>query len=207
MSSYGGDEYYTVLARKKSLRARSYFKLEEMNTKYRLFHKNQCILDLGGSPGSWVEYLLNVTRGKVRVVTVDIQRIEPFSQGGVTCLQEDVSNLRKESLPYRWYDAVISDMGCASTGIGSLDSARSCELVKKAACLAEEVLLSGGVFLAKYLEGGEKGELFSFLKGIFSALRSYRPRATRKHSKEIYIIGKKEKKKVNFTSCQDDIDQ
>ena len=185
------NDHYTLAAKKKGLRARSYFKLEQIDQKFRIFQTNQKILDLGAFPGSWIQYVLEKTKKNTLIIGVDLQKINPFKEKQVTLLQKNIFDLNKGDFSFDFFNVVISDLAPKTTGNKDVDSNLSFQLVEKAFLIAKEFLISDGFFIAKYLEGEDKKKILKMLNSFFSFVKAYRPQATRRKSREIFLIGKK----------------
>lgn len=181
------DDYYAEEARKLGLRARSYFKLEEIDEKFRLIKKGKRILDLGAAPGSWSQYCLKKTSGDIYLYSIDLTPIDAFREGEATRLQGSVYELEAFDLP-KSFHLVLSDMAPSTTGSKSTDSAQSFELAREAGKIAARTLEPGGYVVAKYLQGSEFQELQDFYKSHFSNLKLFKPKSSRKSSSEIFFI-------------------
>lgn len=173
------------------LRARSYFKLEEIDHKFHLVRNGQKILDLGAAPGSWTQYVLRKTGGAVGVTAVDISEIEPFGRekggGGVFRVRGDV--FEQNGADWRGpFDLVLSDMAPRTNGYHGSDAALSAELVEAASTLALEHLKAGGFFVAKYLQGAEMPELQKTLRGRFGKVSLFKPESSRQRSSEVFFV-------------------
>lgn len=185
------EDFYQEQARKMGLRARSYFKLEELDRKFRLIHPGITVLDLGAAPGSWCQYVLRKTGGRCRITAVDLQVIETFQKekGGdqVLRLQEDIFAGKDEA----WggpFQLVLSDMAPKTMGHHGSDAALSAELVTVASQLARKHLQKSGSFVAKYLQGGEMPELQKHLRGLFRDVKIFKPESSRQRSTEVFFV-------------------
>ena len=181
------EDYYAEQAKKLGLRARSYFKLEEIDLKFKLLKKGKRVLDLGAAPGSWSQYCLKKTSGDLELYSIDLTAIEPFREGNATRLQGSVYDLGAFPLP-KSFHLVLSDMAPSTTGSKQTDSAQSFELAREAGKIASRMLEPGGFVVAKYLQGAEFQELQDFFKGHFSSLKLFKPKSSRKNSTEIFFI-------------------
>lgn len=191
------DDFFQKKARQQKLRARSFFKLEQIDRQQNLIKKGNRYLDLGAYPGSWSEYIVKKTKGDVFLTLVDLVAVPPlvnYPTAKQRIIVGDVEKLSaKEVLPddKRLYDGVLSDMAPQTTGQKDADSYASYQLVLGALRLAETVLAKDGFFLAKYLEGGEIDELKEIFKKKMGAFRIIRPKATRDASREIFLFCRK----------------
>jgi len=195
--SYTFQDHYFHRAKKENFLARAVYKLEEIQKKYRLLRPGDRVLDLGACPGSWVQLASGIVGPKGLVVGVDMREIEHSFPKPVVVLQRDVFDpeFAEEMVrEYAPFDVVMSDMAPATSGIKVADSARSSLLVERALELARLVLKPQGHFLAKIFQGSEFHSLLQEVKKQYSEVRAVKPDASRKQSKEIYILAKRFKK-------------
>ena len=172
-------------------RSRSAFKLIEMNEKFKFINKNTNVLDLGSSPGGWSQVLKNkISVGKI--VAVDIKPMDKIDK--VIFLQEDLKNpfIYEEIISYfsKKIDLVISDIAANTTGNKNLDSYRTGELCLKSMELAKKVLHQEGIFLSKIFMGSIFEEIHEKANKCFKKVIKYKPKSSKKESKEIYIYCK-----------------
>jgi len=190
--SYRFQDHYFHRAKKDHYLARAVYKLEEIQNRHRLMRRGDRVLDLGAAPGSWVQLASGVVGPRGRVVAVDVKPIGHSFGENVTVLTGDVfddalvEQLLRDHAPF---DAVLSDMAPATSGIRSADSARSSLLFERALAVAEGTLRPGGRFLAKIFQGAEFHDLLVRVKRRFRRVKVVKPDASRKMSKEIYILG------------------
>tara|TARA_B100000029_G_C17273413_1_gene850686 strand:- start:1 stop:618 length:618 start_codon:yes stop_codon:yes gene_type:complete len=172
-------------------RSRSAFKLIEMNEKFKFLNKNTNVLDLGSSPGGWSQVLKNkISTGTI--VAVDIKPMQKIDK--VIFLQEDLKNpfIHEEIISYfnKKIDLVISDIAANTTGNKNLDSYRTGELCLKSMDLAKKVLHQEGIFLSKIFMGSIFEEIHEKANKYFKKVIKYKPKSSKKESKEIYIYCK-----------------
>lgn len=185
-----GDDYYTQRAKSENLRARSYFKLEEIQQKYPLFKTGQKILDLGAAPGSWSLYVLKQIGSSGHAIGIDLSPIEEISAKNYEFRQGDAFDLKATDFDTP-FDGIISDMAPKTTGIHQVDSAASSALVEKSIYLAIDLLKDNGFFIAKYLQGAEFQELQQLLRQNFKKVRQFKPKSSRSASTEMFFIAEK----------------
>jgi 23S rRNA (uridine2552-2'-O)-methyltransferase len=185
------DDHFTRRAKREKWLARSVYKLEEIDRKYRLIRKGDRILDLGCCPGSWSQYAAKKVGPKGDVAGIDLQRptdlsLHPFRffQGDV--FELDPAWLRREIGPR---DLVLSDLAPQTTGIGVTDVARSLSLAERAVDIAVALLEAEGRFLCKVFEGEGFNPFRAGTALHFRQLKLFRPKATRKKSRELYVVG------------------
>lgn len=183
------NEYYTVKARQEGYAARSVYKLQEIDKKYRIFRKGLRVLDLGASPGSWMQYIAEKIGPKGILVGVDLEPLKFTPEPPVVFLQKDVFDLNNEDLAkFSGFNVVVSDLAPSTSGTRSLDAGRSFDLTARALELAQSGLLAGGSFIVKNLESELTGKIIAEAKENFSFVKLFRPQAVRSESREIYII-------------------
>ncbi len=181
------NDFYTKKASDMGLRARSYFKLEEIDKKFNCIKKGQTIVDLGCAPGSWIEYCSKKTNGKANLYGVDLQAVTPFKSIKFNFIKKSAFDLKPEDLPEK-IDVFLSDMAPKTTGIKNVDSNASAELVEYALSLASSYLKPGGIFIAKYLQGENFQDLNEKIKKKFNQCKTFKPKASRSFSKELFFI-------------------
>ena len=184
------DPYYRM-AKQSGYRARSAYKLKEMNKLFSLFRQGDRVLDVGAAPGGWSQVALEIVGPTGLVVGVDLQGMEPLP--GAIFVKGDVSDaavVEKLKGLIHPADCVISDISPDLSGNYSMDQARSIYLSTMALEAASALLRSGGNFLTKAFEGEDLEELLEAVRGRFHALKRFHPKASRSASSEIYIIGK-----------------
>ena len=191
MGKFKPRDYYFKKAKREKYVARSVYKLDEIQKKYRIIRRGSRVLDLGCAPGSWLQYAEEKVGPKGVVVGVDVQEIRKDFGPRVFILKEDVyeldpSGLKKYSPRF---DVVLSDMAPATTGIGFVDSTRSVQLAQRALEIGLEVLKDGGFFLCKVFEGEDFPQFLKRCRGAFERIKIVKPKASRKESREIYLLG------------------
>lgn len=186
------DDHYAKKARSQNYPARSVFKLQEIQKRWKVIRAGQRVLDLGCAPGSWLKFASEVTGPSGRVVGVDRTPIAAAGlPGGVRVHAQDVFALvdDPEAVLGSGYDLVLSDMAPATSGSRGVDAARSFELCRAALAIGLRVLRPGGAFVCKIFQGDEFKDFSSAVAEAFGEVRIFKPQSSRKASKEIYIIG------------------
>lgn len=183
-------EHYTIRAKKEGYPARSVYKLKDIDEKYHFFKKGDRVLDLGAAPGSWMQYIATRIGEKGLVQGIDIQNIEVELKPNMRFSKEDMRQLGSTHWKRGEYDAVVSDAAPFTSGVPSLDAGRSFELAFKAFEIACSALKRRGNFLTKLFDGEYTGDFCREIQKSFSNVKRYRPRATTKASRELYIIAK-----------------
>lgn len=181
------NDFYAKKARSRHLRARSYFKLEEIDNKFSCINKRQVILDLGSAPGSWLQYCSQKTRGQARLYGVDLKSIIPLPETNITLIQKSVFELVPEDIAEP-VDVLLSDMSPKTTGIHEVDTAASGDLVECALSLALSHLKPEGIFVAKHLQGENTPKLFKQIQQHFNQTKTFKPKSSRSFSSEFFFI-------------------
>jgi 23S rRNA (uridine2552-2'-O)-methyltransferase len=195
MTGWQPQDHYFRRAKKEGFIARSVYKLEEVDRRVRLLRPGQRVLDLGCYPGSWLQYCARAVGKRGLVVGVDTLRITIELPPHVHFIQADVFELLPSDL-YQFsheFDVMLSDLAPATTGIRSVDSNRSVALFQRALALADDLLVPDGHFLGKIFQGSGFDEILQDLKNKFGKVRVIRPQATRKQSKEMFLVAMKKK--------------
>ncbi|AEH22247.1 Ribosomal RNA large subunit methyltransferase E [Thermodesulfobacterium geofontis OPF15] len=183
-------------AKEKGYPARSVFKLMEIQEKYKIIQKGDIVLDLGASPGSWSKYALSIVGEKGKVIGIDILPIK-ISHPNFYFLQKDVFELEEndfKNLGIEKVDVLLSDMAPKTTGDKFGDHVRSVRLAEKALEIAKNYLKEGGSFVVKVFEGEKIPILKRQIEKYFKSVKFFKPKSSRKESKEIFIIAQGFKK-------------
>lgn len=181
------DKYFR-LAKSEGYRARSAYKLKEINERFRLIRRGSVVLDLGAAPGSWMQ---TATQIGARVVAVDLSEIEPLD--GAQIIRGDITKTETldeiaMTLPRR-ADAVVSDVAPATSGNAFVDHMRSIELARASLKIAQQFLNGGGAFVVKVFEGEDFDAFVTETKKHFAKVHVVRPDASRRESKEHFVVG------------------
>ena len=190
---YDPKDFYFRKAKQEGLRARSAFKIDEILKRHDLLPRGGAVLDLGAAPGGFLQILAEAVGEKGVAVGVDLEPIrrigKPWVRTGVVDLLDPGALAAIRALHPGPYDLVTSDMAPKTIGIKITDEARSLELVHVALGIAEALLRRGGGFVAKVFMGGEFPALQKELRGRFDRVSVVRPKATREHSFEVFVVG------------------
>ena len=182
------QDHYTRRAKKEKYPARSVYKLEEIQKKHQLIRKGHKVLDLGCSPGSWLLYAARQTGSSGKVIGIDLKPVTIQVPSQVEVLTADVMNIDTDALD-KGFNVVLSDMAPATTGNKTVDAARSIGLCESALYIAKKVLVPGGAFVCKVFQGSDFNSFSEEIRTSFKARKIFKPRSSRKESKEIFIIG------------------
>ena len=172
-------------------RARSAYKLIEIDEKFKIFKNGISVIDLGASPGSWSQYIARTVKSG-RLVSIDLKGMEEIEntvqiKGDFTDLdsQEKIKSLFKSKV-----DVVVSDMAVNTTGIKDIDAIYTGELAMEAMSFSKEMLVKEGRFVSKIFLGSSFNEIVALGKKIFKEVKVFKPKSSRKESKESFIICK-----------------
>ena len=184
-------DIYVRRSKVEGYRSRAVYKLQEIDQKFRIFKNGMSVIDLGAAPGSWSQYALkNVKNGKI--VSIDFKDFEKI--GNIHQIKGDFTDDRykKEIVDYFGVkvDVVLSDLAVNTTGNKNLDSIYTGELCMEAMKFSKETLKSDGKFISKMFMGSTFNEIVSEAKKIFKENKIFKPLASRKDSKESFIICK-----------------
>ena len=172
-------------------RARSAYKLIEIDEKFKIFKGGLTVIDIGAAPGSWSQYASKVVR-KGKIISIDLKEMEPIDntvqiKGDFT--EDETQKKIKEFLVSK-SDVVMSDMAVNTTGIKNIDSIQTGELCKEAMIFSKDIISNGGFFVSKIFMGGSFNEIVQLGKKIFKEVKVFKPKSSRKDSKESFIICK-----------------
>lgn len=173
-------------------RARSAYKLIEIDEKFKIFKGGLTVIDIGAAPGSWSQYANKVSKNG-KLISIDLKKMEPIGsslqiQGDFT--KEGVQQEIKKNTTSK-VDVVMSDMAVNTTGIKNIDSIQTGELCKEAMVFAKDLLNENGYFISKIFMGGTFNEIVAEGKKYFKEVKVFKPKSSRKDSKESFIICKK----------------
>jgi 23S rRNA (uridine2552-2'-O)-methyltransferase len=182
------NDPYVQAAKTQGWRSRAAFKLLELDEKYKLIGKNARVVDLGAAPGGWSQVAL--AKGASKIIGIDLLPIIPVH--GATFIEGDFTApemaTRLTDLLGGPADLVLSDMAPNTTGHVATDHIRIMALAELALDFATDTLAPGGAFVAKLFQGGAEHAMLNKLKTQFRNVRHVKPPASRKDSKEMYII-------------------
>ena len=183
---------YVKQSKVDGYRARSAYKLIEIDEKFKIFKGGLSVIDIGAAPGSWSQYTLKVIKNG-KLVSIDIKKMEQIGnsiqiQGDFTenLIQEEIKKNLKNKV-----DVVMSDMAVNTTGIKNIDSLQTGELCMEAMIFAKDQIKDNGYFISKIFMGGTFNEIVAQGKKFFKEVKVFKPKSSRKDSKESFIICRK----------------
>jgi 23S rRNA (uridine2552-2'-O)-methyltransferase len=184
------DHYYNK-AKQEGYRARSAYKLKQLDETAGLLSDGKTVVDLGAAPGGWLQVAAEEVGDDGTVIGVDRQRIDPLD--GVETIRGDMTEeSTKDEIRERVgdVDTVVSDMAPNMTGEYQLDHARSVHLARQAFAVATDVLGPGGDLAVKVFDGQDLADLEADIEAEFEYVRHVRPDASRDESSELYLVAK-----------------
>jgi len=172
-------------------RARSAYKLIEIDNKFKIFKGGMCVVDIGAAPGSWSQYVSRVVKSG-KIISLDLKKMEKINNtiqitGDFTepDIQEDIKKYINNGA-----NVVMSDMAINTTGIKNIDSIQTGELCKEAMIFSKDILQENGFFISKIFMGSSFNEIVALGKKIFKEVKVFKPKSSRSDSKESFIICK-----------------
>jgi 23S rRNA (uridine2552-2'-O)-methyltransferase len=190
---YRPKDHFFQKAKSEGLRARSAFKLEEVARRFHLLRPGSRVLDLGAAPGGFLQVIAQAVGPGGLAVGVDIVPLRPFKEAWVRTAVLDVlaedALQQLEALVHGNFDAVLSDMAPKTSGIRSVDEARSLRMAERALEVARARGRTGSSFLVKLFMGGDFEGYRAELRRAYETVKVVRPEATRSASVEVYLLG------------------
>ena len=173
-------------------RARSAYKLIEIDEKFKIFKGGISVIDIGAAPGSWSQYASKVVKSG-KLISIDLKKIEPIDNSVQIKGDFTDSQIQEEIKKYiiAKVDVVMSDMAVNTTGIKNIDSIQTGELCKEAMFFAKDILNDNGYFVSKIFMGSTFNEIVAEGKKFFKEVKVFKPKSSRKDSKESFIVCRK----------------
>ena len=184
-------DIYVRQSKVDGYRARSAYKLIELDEKFKIFKGGINVVDIGAAPGSWSQYASKVIKNG-KLISIDLKSMEKIEnsiqiKGDFTDL--NIQNLIKETFTKK-IDVIMSDMAVNTTGIKNIDSIQTGELCKEAMLFSEDIISERGFFISKIFMGSSFNEIVALGKKIYKEVKVFKPKSSRKDSKESFIICK-----------------
>ena len=184
-------DIYVRQSKVDGYRARSAYKLIEINEKFKIFQNEMSVLDIGAAPGSWSQYVSKVVKNGT-LISIDLKKMENI-QNSIQ-IEGDFTDFKTQSKIKKYFkdeiNVVLSDMAVNTTGIKNLDAIQTGELCKEAMIFAKDFLSKKGIFVSKIFMGSSFNEIVALGKKIFKEVKVFKPKSSRKDSKESFIICK-----------------
>lgn len=188
------DQFFRK-AKAEGYLARSAYKLTELDDRYKLLRRGDAVLDVGCSPGSWMQVAAERIGKRGVVIGIDLKEVDVEIAPNVFTVQGDITQIdpndphdphRLIDLAGRKFDVVLSDMAPNTSGHG--DDLRSADLCRTLLGLLPALLRQDGNLTMKVLEGAEYTALLSETKAMFRAAKGFKPAASREMSNEMFIV-------------------
>lgn len=186
-------DHYFNKAKQENFVARSVYKLDEVDQKYKVIRSGDQVLDLGYYPGSWLQYTLRRVGEKGSITGIDLKEVnEKFKFPNVNLLSMDMyelntlEQLNRESR----FNVLLSDMAPNTSGIKSVDQIRSLQLVERVFELCENFLITKGNLVVKVFDSQEARDFVKSQKKFFEEIHNFRPKSVRAPSKEYFVVAK-----------------
>jgi len=182
---------YVRQSKVEGYRARSAYKLIEIDEKFKIFKGGLNVIDIGAAPGSWSQYVSKVVKNG-KIISIDLMEMVKIKntiqiKGDFT--EPDIQNQIKNYLNKKT-DVVMSDMAVNTTGIKNIDSIQTGELCREAMIFSKNVMSQKGFFISKIFMGSSFNEIVTLGKKIFKEVKVFKPKSSRKDSKESFVICK-----------------
>ncbi|SDP66731.1 SAM-dependent methyltransferase [Desulforhopalus singaporensis] len=196
------NDYYSKKAKKNKYPARSVYKLEEVQQKYKFLRRGDSVLDLGCYPGSWSLFAAEVVGPKGIVVGVDLQQADRSPRpdsAPIHWLTQDIMEPELIGAVRKYrpaFKVLISDLAPKTTGNRWADAQKSLILVRQTLMLAEELLLNKGHYLCKVFQGEDFPDFVEEVKKKFVMAKVLKPKSSRVESREVFVLGMEFKKHV-----------
>ena len=182
---------YVRQSKIEGYRARSAYKIKEIDEKFKIFKGGLSVIDIGAAPGSWSQYVAKIVKNG-KIISIDLKEMENINntiqiKGDFT--SDNTQNQIKNYL-IKKIDVVMSDMAVNTSGIKNIDSIQTGELCKEAMFFSKDVISEKGIFISKIFMGSTFNEIVALGKKIFKEVKVFKPKSSRKDSKESFIICK-----------------
>ena len=188
------NDEYVIKSKIDGYRSRSSYKLIQINKKFNFFKKSNNILDLGCSPGGWLQVSQKLAPKNSKILGVDKINLEfipnvKFIKNDI--FDDDVFEQIDTFFEGKKIDLILSDMSPNSSGNKKVDHLRIISLIEKVLDISEYFLSKNGFLIAKIFQGGAQGDLIKKMKKNLSSIKYFKPKASRSESPETYLVAQK----------------
>ena len=184
-------DIYVRQSKVDGYRARSAYKLIEINEKFKIFQNGMSVVDIGAAPGSWSQYVSKVIKNGT-LISIDLKKMD-YIQNSIQ-IEGDFTDLKIQSKIKKYIkdeiNVVLSDMSVNTTGVKNVDAIQTGELCEEAMIFAKDLLSKKGIFVSKIFMGSSFNEIVALGKKFFKEVKVFKPKSSRKDSKESFIICK-----------------
>lgn len=191
---YIPNDKWSKRAAERGFRARSVFKLQELDERFHLIRSGMKILDIGAAPGSWLQYESSKIGNSGMAIGIDLKEIEPIASNIKTFVGDITDDAAMATifsdLGIEKFDLVLSDIAPNTSGIKDVDQWRSLELSRLVVACAKKYLKSGGMLVMKVFRGRDFDDFLHEMKTMFSDVRQVSVEASRDRSREVYVVCK-----------------
>ena len=184
-------DIYVRQSKVDGYRARSAYKLIELDEKFKIFKGGINVIDIGAAPGSWSQYASKVIKNG-KLISIDLKpmdKIEHTIQIKGDFTELSTQNQIKEILTKK-IDVIMSDMAVNTTGIKNIDAIQTGEVCIEAMLFSKDIISEKGFFISKIFMGSSFNEIVALGKKIYKEVKVFKPKSSRKDSKESFIICK-----------------
>ena len=183
------NDEFTQASKAMGYRARSAFKIIEIQERFKIIQNNSSVLDLGCAPGGWSEIVVKITKNTV--IGIDLLPTDPLS--GATFLEGDFldKEIQAKAISInngKKFGVILSDIAPNTTGIAEVDHLNIINIIENEITFVQNNIAENGHFVAKIFQGQGTQEIISHLKSMFVSVKLFKPKSSRKESREIYII-------------------
>lgn len=190
MSKRTKDFFYKQ-AKEVGAVARSFFKIEDLDRKFRLVKPKMRIMDIGSAPGSWIQYLLTKIGEEGFIYAIDLNPLHISVPENVIFDQKNLFDITPEEIKnsHGMFDLIISDVAPRTTGSDFVDQTKSYDLVEHVRQIAMVVLKKNANMICKMYQSGDTKKFTDHMKEIFVEVKIQKPESSRKQSREIFVVG------------------
>ena len=185
-------DIYVKQSKLEGYRSRAVYKLKEINEKFKILKNGISVLDLGAAPGSWSQFISKNFKNS-KIVSIDLNEMEKIEN--IYQIKGDFTDEFQQKKIFNYFggkiDSIVSDMAVNTTGNKNLDAIVTGELTIEALNFSTNTLKKQGNFVSKIFMGSSFNEIVSNAKKKFKEVNVFKPPASRKDSKESFIICKK----------------
>lgn len=182
------NDRFVSMAKEEGYSSRAAFKLIEIAKKFNLFHNVNSILDIGCAPGGWLQVLREKSKAK-KIIGIDLIAVAAIE--GVKIIQGDFTDIAMQDIilgQRQRFDLILSDMAANACGISAADHLKIISLAESVLDFCEQAMNKNGNMVIKILHGAHEHELIKKAKNMFKNVKLYKPEASYKDSKELYLI-------------------
>ena len=185
-------DIYVKKSKQEGFRSRAVYKLQEINDKHKILKNGLSVIDLGAAPGGWSQFVIQKYK-KCKLLSIDLKEMEPIGNSYQIVGDFNEEHSKEKIITYfnEKVDLVMSDMAVNTTGIKNIDSIQTGELCKEAMLFAKDMIKENGYFISKIFMGGTFNEIVAEGKKYFKEVKVFKPKSSRKDSKESFIICRK----------------